>query len=103
MLKDVMSLVLYALGSKKKDQSGLQRMSGEEIREASHLGPSDIKEALKILEADGFVKVAWSHGFDTYDFAEVWLLPKGRLEYEQRREEFYRVMKDWESSKKGLV
>jgi len=103
MLKEAILWVLYDLYTKPRDSSGLQRATGEDIQKATNLEAQDINEALKTLDNEHKVFVAWTLGYDPFHFSEAYLKPLGRLECEEKLEEFNNLKKEKESRKRELV
>jgi predicted nucleotide-binding protein len=78
-----MSIVLKVLVEKPRDSTGVAWMSGQDLQKVTGLSPTDINDALAILDSSGMVQLNRYLGTAPFNFGEAAISPKGR--YEQER------------------
>ncbi len=62
---------------------GHYRLTGNELQELTRLAPTQINDAVAILESSGLAEVLRTIGNHPFDFREVEATPRGRLEYQR--------------------
>lgn len=77
--------VLETLVSEQKDEVGRVTVHGTRLAELTALTPSEINDAVNILEESGMVKSLKAIGTRPYTFYTVALTSRGRYEYERRQ------------------
>ena len=76
--------VLRILAEAPREESGEAWMSGDQIREATNLSPSEINDAINLLIAQGLVEWLQTLGTYPFEFARVTITPRSRYGIERR-------------------
>lgn len=77
--------VLETLVSEQKDETGRVTLHGTRLAELTALTPSEINDAVSILEESGMVESLKAIGTRPYTFYNVTLTSRGRYEYERHQ------------------
>lgn len=77
------SRIMGYLASLPREEGNPSSSTGAEISNSTDLSPDDTNDAVAILYETGFVDWLKTLGTAPYDFHEVSLTPRGRLEYER--------------------
>ena len=84
-IEETMRQVLRILAEAPRQESGEAWVSGDEIREATNLSPSEINDAINLLVAQRLVEWRRTMGPYPFEFAQVNITSRGRYEIERRR------------------
>lgn len=91
---------LYAEAAKTSDQFSID---GERVQQLTGLTPEEINDAVSILLDAGLVEWLQVLGTAPFDFANVWITPRGKVWCEQAKEESERNPSSPESKIYGPI
>jgi hypothetical protein len=76
---------LYTEAPKVPDQFTI---NGEKVQELTGLAPQEINNSVSILIDAAYVEWLQELGTHPFDFAYIWITPRGKLEYEHAKKEY---------------
>jgi hypothetical protein len=84
-IQESLGIVLKALAdyADKDDTSGFIEINGDNLKEITGLTPRQINDAVAILVENGYADTYSVMETGPYDFAGVWIAPRGRYELER--------------------
>jgi len=82
------AIVLEALYTEAPKVSDLFTINGEKVQELTGLTPQEINDSVSILIDAAYVEWLQELGTHPFDFAYVWITPRGKLEYESAKKEY---------------
>lgn len=71
--------------SKKKDYC--EEVSGEMLHDLTKLAPNEVNDAASVLVDNGYAEWLQEMGTHPYDFSNIIITPRGKVEYERAVEE----------------
>jgi len=84
-------IVLDALYVESSNASSQFDIDGQRIQALTKLTPQEINDAVSILFGAGYVDWLQELGTHPFDFACVWITPRGKVEYERKKKETEQV------------
>jgi DNA-binding MarR family transcriptional regulator len=84
------AIVLEALYKESPKTNDQFEIDGKRVQELSGLSPQEINDAVSILIDAGYIEWLQYLGTAPFDFGNVRITPRGKLEYEQAKEEYAR-------------
>ncbi|MCK4787082.1 MAG: hypothetical protein KAV87_25210, partial [Desulfobacteraceae bacterium] len=82
------AIVLEALHTEAPKVSDQFSINGEKVQELTGLTPQEINDSVSILIDAAYVEWLQELGTHPFDFACVWITPRGKLEYERAKKEY---------------
>lgn len=82
------AIVLEALYHEFLKTNTQFEIDGKRVQELTELTPQEINDAISILIDADYVEWLQELGTNPFDFASVWITPRGKLEYEQSKKEY---------------
>ena len=82
------AIVLEALYKEAPKVSDQFTINGEKVQGLTGLTPQEINDSVSILIDADYVEWLQELGTHPFDFAYVWITPRGKLEYERAKKEY---------------
>lgn len=82
------AIVLEALYTEAPKVSNQFSINGEKVQELTGLTPQEINDSVSILIDAAYVEWLQELGTHPFNFACVWITPRGKLEYERAKKEY---------------